>query len=487
MAHSVAEHFFRSLPAEKLSRLAQTFSDLAFAEGLAVTDGATGERRAIPACLTPAVVAGDELLRRVRLAFVLTSAVAKVARSMLSGREGEVLVAGLAPFERVAVEATWRSVETVATTRYDAYVAGGVARPLELNATIPAMQGYSDIAAASLVRAVGAERGMARNKLAGLIARNGSNTAALLSALLCCYRTAGGSASSPSIALACRENDAQLTELEYLSRTFKTMGYPAKVVLANKLRFAGEHGWEVDGEKFDMVYRHIFARRLDSSWPIAQALVSSGRRPIFNAVLAQLEEKAAFAELSRSGADPALAVRFGLSEEESGVARANVPWTRRCIDGPDQGPSGEAVDDLRRFVRDSPGRFVLKPSWDYGGKAVFVGATLSEPSIRERVLATFGRELSWPELVDAAFGYGGGGYVVQEFVEITREPHLLCTGEGPVWREVYVDFSAYGSLGIEPPAWGGVCRFSEGSIVNILGGGGVAPLLREEVAAELFG
>ena len=48
--------------------------------------------------------------------------------------------------------------------------------------------------------------------------------------------------------------------------------------------------------------------------------------------------------------------------------------------------------------------------------------------------------------------------------------------------ELYVDFSAYASVGIDAPLeWGGVCRGSLSQIVNIVGGGGVLPLLTEEV------
>jgi hypothetical protein len=53
-------------------------------------------------------------------------------------------------------------------------------------------------------------------------------------------------------------------------------------------------------------------------------------------------------------------------------------------------------------------------------------------------------------------------------------------------QPMFVDFSAYASLGMHPPPWGGVCRASSSSIVNIVGGGGVAPLLRDDVAAELL-
>jgi hypothetical protein len=70
-------------------------------------------------------------------------------------------------------------------------------------------------------------------------------------------------------------------------------------------------------------------------------------------------------------------------------------------------------------------------------------------------------------------------------VETTPEAHLLCSGTRQTEVQLYVDFSAYASVGVEAPAWGGVCRGSVSHIVNIVGGGGVIPLLTEEVAGAL--
>ena len=67
------------------------------------------------------------------------------------------------------------------------------------------------------------------------------------------------------------------------------------------------------------------------------------------------------------------------------------------------------------------------------------------------------------------------------------ERHLLCAGEAQTWAELYVDFSAYASVGLgEQPSWGGVCRGSPSHIVNIVGGGGVLPLLTQAVASSLL-
>ena len=53
------------------------------------------------------------------------------------------------------------------------------------------------------------------------------------------------------------------------------------------------------------------------------------------------------------------------------------------------------------------------------------------------------------------------------------------------WRDLFVDISAYCNLGDAPRPRGGACRASGSRIVNILGGGGLTPLLPADVVSEL--
>jgi hypothetical protein len=131
-----------------------------------------------------------------------------------------------------------------------------------------------------------------------------------------------------------------------------------------------------------------------------------------------------------------------------------------------------------------PAHYVLKRSWDYGGRAVFVGKSSHEASFDDRVVASYGKKMSWPELCRvAAADPVGGGFVVQGLVDAKPEPHLLCTQNGEQEAMLYVDFSAYASVNLSiAPQWGAVCRGSISPIVNIVGGGGVLPLISPEVA-----
>ncbi len=479
----MATDYISSLSSDGLSRLSAIFADLAYASGLAVTKE-DGRTIPIPPVLTPTVLARAELARRVEVARAVSSAVFKVARAIVGSDQREMLLSGMAPFERKVIERTFEQIERVPNVRVDFFVGEDEdVKVLEVNATIPAMQGYSDIAAQSFIRAVGHARGFAERTGVELAAGNGSNTSALLEALRLSWRARGGDKATPSIALCARRNDAQLTELQYIARAMTNLGTPAFVISPEDLSIEGSE-MRASGRRFDILYRHIFARRIDESSVLGKIVMDPNRFMVFNPVDAQLEAKATLAELSRATVDEALAQRWGITAEERALVRASVPWTRRLVQGASTDASGGAIPDLIAHVKAEPERFVLKRSWDYGGKAVFVGAAPSP----ERIVECFGVALDWPALVEqCAADPRGGGFVVQEFVKSPRRRQLVCGGDGAVRADdLYVDFSAYASVGIDPVAWGGVCRASGSPIVNIVGGGGVAPLLEAEVAKKLL-
>ncbi|MDZ7378684.1 MAG: hypothetical protein ONB06_04985, partial [candidate division KSB1 bacterium] len=157
----------------------------AYQRGLAVTDK-DGNTRPIPLTATPVVIDAAELDRRASLSARLSSAGAKMARALLSGARREMLLSALSPLERRVAKRTFERATMLATTRVDYFVSD---RPyaLELNATIPAMQGYSDIAAQSFIEIVGRFWGLKDHVIARLQAQNRPNALPLYRALLAGY------------------------------------------------------------------------------------------------------------------------------------------------------------------------------------------------------------------------------------------------------------------------------------------------------------
>jgi hypothetical protein len=463
---------------------------LAYQRGLAVTqkDGST---RPIPITATAVILDAAEIRRRSEVAAKLSSATMKMSEAVLNGGSSEVLLGPMLPIVRSVTERTWRHVARLATTRVDFFVnTAGQPRALEINTTIPAMQGYSDIAARTFLEVVARHFGYPEKALHALLTLNGSNALALYRALLDGYAAERKGKLPDTIALLCRRNDSQLTELRYLAERFREYGAEADIVYPDEV--SGDGAFMANGKKYDLVYRHFFVRHLQAAPnPWLEDFLSTvpGKKAVFlNPPTAHMEIKLTFALLSQAAAEPELAEGAGLTADELAAIRSHVPWTRRFRRGPAVGPGGEKLDDLVAAVAAEPHRFVLKRAWGYGGSAIFLGDSVGTVPYNERVKEIFGAPLSWPELCERVVADSlSGSYVVQELVKTQPQDHFVCTETGALPTSFYVDYSAYASVGLaKQPAWGGVCRGSMSEIVNIVGGGGIVPLITTEVAHKLL-
>ena len=454
----------------------------AFARGL-LTTAPDGSRKPIPPGATPVVLPAPVIAERHALARTLATAGFRMAQAIVAGPSRELLLSALSPLERRVVELASPGMRRLAIARID-FLVNRTPAALELNATIPAMPGYSDMAAGAFLDAVGRVAGLDAEAVQTLARENGSNVEALHRALLTATIEERGRPPR-RIALLCRRGDSQLSEVDHLVRRFGELGTETHRVHPDEAGGAG--AFVAHGLTFDLVYRHLFVHRLsETPHPFLEAFFAgqAGRDTLLlNGPAPHIEAKSNFALLSRAADEPALATAAGLGPEELAAIRRAVPWTRMLAGGPARLPDGAEVPDLLAHVAAHPEAFVLKRAWDYGGKAVFVGPAAAEPGFASRSGSAFGSALPWPELVArAAEDRRGGGFVVQAVVEAPRATHLLATETGAVESEVYVDYSGFASVGLdEEPEWGGVVRASASRIVNIQGGGGVLPLLRESV------
>jgi hypothetical protein len=253
-----------------------------------------------------------------------------------------------------------------------------------------------------------------------------------------------GEKARPSIAVVARPGDAQLGELRRLVAHFRQMGHAAENLVPA----------ECEPERWDVLYRHVWAHNTPPDSPFAAALLAPARHVLVNPVNGLLEAKALFARLSECGSDPALAALAGLDDAELAAAR-RLPCTR-LLD--------EALAPRLLAERE---RWVLKRSWDYGGKSVHLGGEL-EPA-------------AWEEAVRSSLADGrGGGFVAQERVVTVRRPATRVTPSGVERAPLYRDVSTYAGLGPVAPS-GSVVRAAASPVVNILGGGGLAPVIPADV------
>jgi hypothetical protein len=438
---------------EVLRAVGRAAAERAWGEGMTVVrpDGSVVP---IPLLAEPEIATREDLAAAAREAQLILSGSVKLARALVirgDARDRAALVEPFSGLEAEAMEALFdRAPLPVMVARVDFLVpaAGGMPRALELNATIPAMPAYADLATFSWLRAAARARGLNPRQENDLVARCGSHMERLREAIVAFYRQRGGTRERPSIALVARPGDAQIGELRRLRVHFEQMGH----IAANLVPA------ECVPEDWDVLYRHVWAHRVDASTPFARALLAPERYVLANPVNGLLEAKALFARLSECAEDDALASQAGLDADERAAA-ARLPWTRRL------------VPELRPRLLSDPARWVLKRSWDYGGKSVHLGSELSPQA--------------WAQAVEEALGdRRGGGFVAQERIFAARRPATRITPDGAVEDLLYRDLSTYCGLGVSRPD-GSVVRAAASPVVNILGGGGLAALVPDDVMAAL--
>jgi hypothetical protein len=92
---------------------------------------------------------------------------------------------------------------------------------------------------------------------------------------------------------------------------------------------------------------------------------------------------------------------------------------------------------------------------------------------------------AWERGVEAALAdERGGGFIAQERVFAARRPATRITPDGVERAELYRDVSTYCGLGPFAPS-GSVVRAAASPVVNVLGGGGLAPVVPTDVLDEL--
>lgn len=441
-------------PEEALAEVGRAAAERAWAEGMTVLrpDGTVVP---IPLVAEPEVLSREALSRVAGEAQAILSGAVKLARALVEGGDARDREALLGPFEGLEAEAMARLFAEApcpaVVARVDFLVPrdpGAEPRALELNATIPAMPAYADLAAHSWLRTAAGARGLSPREARELVGLCGSHMEALRETLVAYYRSRGGKRERPSIAIVARPGDAQIGELRRLAAHFRQMGHAAENLVPA----------ECEPERFGLLYRHVWAHRTPPDAPFARALREPGRFVLANPVNGLLEAKALFARLSECAEDAALAARAGLDEAERAAA-ARLPWTRRL----DEGLVPRLLAERERFV--------LKRSWDYGGKSVHLGAEMAPEA--------------WEAAVRAAAADAlGGGFVAQERIFAARRPATRIAPEGVTRGDLYRDISTYCGLGAAPPH-GSVVRAASSPIVNILGGGGLAPVIPEDVYERL--
>src|SRR5512140_980797 len=165
--------------ADEVVAVGRAAAERAWSDGMTVLrpDGSVVP---IPLLAEPEVFSREALAGAAVEAERILTASVKLARALLSSGDARDRAALVEPFSGLEAEAMGRLFEAplpVMVGRVDFLVpeSGGIPRALELNATIPAMPGYADLAAFSWIRAAARERGRSPREANALVARCGSH------------------------------------------------------------------------------------------------------------------------------------------------------------------------------------------------------------------------------------------------------------------------------------------------------------------------
>lgn len=403
--------------------------------------------RAMATCLRPAFLT-EELYHRVEWAAgaVRTALDAVSPRILAEPELHEAL--GLTPFERELAAIPTPVRRFSHTTRLDAFFTASSFRFVEVNAESPAGAAYCHHLARLYRDTPVFQRFTIEHPVRFI-----SPLEHLVHGLLRAYHEeADGIASHPTFAIVDFLDIPTYPEFLLVKEYFERFGFPCLIGDPRDVEVDGE-GWAVlQGRRIDVLYRRLLVNELypiRHDVPSLLAAYRAGRTVFINSFRSKLlHKKAIFALLSDPNFTQALPGEVQRALEE------HVPWTRRLVPGFAE-VEGKRVDLLEYVLRNRQ-RLVLKPNDEYGGKGVVLGFAASDQE--------------WHDAVSAG---ADGSLVVQELVEIHREPFLhRLNGE---WQEVHsvVDLDPYlnGSL-----LGGCLTRISSTNLANVTAGGGTLPL-----------
>ena len=371
--------------------------------------------------------------------WTLGERVAKVAAAeavmlqRLGLSEAEIRLAQIDPGYEVASTAA----------RADAFILPDSLQFAEYNAESPAGPGYSQRLAEIFA-------GVTRDDpaLAGFRDRFDvrfyTPIARLLEALLASYRDRGGTAAPPRMAIVDWREVPTWSEFELLRDAFVAAGVPTVICDPRDLVFDGR-ALTAGGERIDFVYRRVLINDIVARPDECKALIDAYRAKavcVANTLRCKIPHKKAFFAVLT---DDRFASHFSDAERE--IVAAHVPWTR-VVDE-------TRADDIRRR-RES---LVLKQNDEYGGTGVTLGWESSE------------RE--WDAAIDLALHEGQDRlWVVQERINVRREPFPVCDAAGVAERNMLVDFAPYVFRG---RVAGFLTRLSATGLANVTSGGGQVP------------
>lgn len=379
--------------------------------------------------------------------YLIRQATLRIAAAFFNDRRVLTEELGLHDWEIELAAIPTNVLRLAATARMDAFLTEDSFKFVELNAEVPAGLAYIH-ELARIYRELPVFQAFTERFPVRFISPLEHTLAALL---LIYHEQFDGREEKPAFAIVDHLDVPTIHEFHLIKTYLERHGYPCEI--ADPRALECRDGWVyANGRRIDILYRRLLMHEFYEIRDDCAAYLEGYRAQktcYLNSFRTKLvHKKAVFALLTDE--------RFSriLTPEQQRAINAHIPWTRRLR------PMTTAFRglkiDLAEFVRANRRYFVLKPNDAYGGDRVTLGFAC-EQAEWESALETGLRE----------------SYVVQEAVNISREPFLVRRPEGWDLVPTVIDLDPY----LNGPLMGGcLVRTSASNLANVTAGGGTLPL-----------
>ncbi|MCH8568853.1 MAG: hypothetical protein LAT67_11340 [Balneolales bacterium] len=378
--------------------------------------------------------------------YVIRQAILKIAATFFNSRE-TLDHLGLTDLEVELCAIPTNVIRMSATARLDAFLTANSFRFVELNAEVPAGIAYMHEMASIYNQLPVFQKFKEKFPV-----RFVSPLEHTFQGLIRIYHEEfGGLEEKPSFAIVDHLDVPTYPEFVLIKEYLERLGHVAEICDPRELEC--RDGWiYANGKKIDILYRRLLMNEFFEIKYDCDAYLEGYKAQktcYLNSFRSKLvHKKMIFALLT----DPAY--NKVLSQTELQAIRSHIPWTRKLK--PARVRYRGTVLDLLELIRKNKDNFILKPNDDYGGHGVVLGFQETQGT--------------WETAITQALQLD---FIVQEVIEIGREPFLLPVNGK--WESVntVIDFDPY----LNGPMMGGcLTRTSPSNLANVTAGGGSIPL-----------
>ncbi|MBT8400681.1 MAG: hypothetical protein KJO98_09405 [Rhodothermia bacterium] len=402
--------------------------------------------RVMARSLRPTFLTEDFYTEVQDVVYLIRQAVLRLAAQFFNDRRVLTHELGLEEWEIELASIPTNVIRLSATARMDSFVTENSFRFVEINAESPAGIAYMK-ELADIYRELPIFKEFEQRYPVRFVSPLEHTIAGLVQIY---HEQFDGREEMPAFAIVDHLDVPTIHEFHLVKEYLERHGYPCEIVDPRSLEC--RDGWiYANGRKIDVLYRRLLLNEYYAMRDECKAFLEgyeAGKTCYLNSFRTKLvHKKAIFAILT----DPNYT--HILSDRQREVIEKHIPWTRLLRDSKTTF-RGLHVE-LLEFIRSNRRHFVIKPNDEYGGKGVTLGFASSEGE--------------WDVAVKDGLKHG---YVVQEIVDIHREPFLNKVGDS--WELVpsVVDLDPY----LNGPLMGGcLARISATNLANVTAGGGSLP------------